>query len=85
MLVHEKTPACEAGCVIHFPTDPHPEFKTHWREDRSLMERICEHGVGHPDADHLKFIARVKGEKAAQTESIHGCCGCCTKESNLAV
>jgi len=37
-----------------------------WRDDAQLMERVCEHGVGHPDPDDLKAA-----------EYRHGCDGCC--------
>jgi hypothetical protein len=43
------------------------------------MERICEHGVGHPDPDHLDFVRHTKGGAAAETESVHGCDGCCAQ------
>lgn len=37
----------------------------HWRGDRHLMERICPHGVGHPDPDDIN------------PDGVHGCDGCC--------
>lgn len=79
ILVHEKNIDCiKHNCVIHNPSDhPMREFKTHWRGDRGLMERICPHEVGHPDPDDIAFKRRLKGEKFAHYEAIHGCCGCC--------
>lgn len=53
------------------------DWPTLWRGDRQLMERICPHGIGHPDPDHLAFIAKIDGPDEARTESIHGCDGCC--------
>ena len=41
-------------------------FPQLWREDRRIMERICPHGVGHPDPDDVLNQDRV-----------HGCDGCC--------
>jgi hypothetical protein len=41
------------------------------------MERVCEHGVGHPDPDHVSHIRRVKGDDYANVDAIHGCDGCC--------
>lgn len=76
--VHERTNDCITyGCVIHNPTDPHTEFKTHWRRDRQLMERICPHGVGHPDRNHIEFLRRTLGDAVANAEAVHGCDGCC--------
>jgi hypothetical protein len=68
----------EHGCVIHNPTTHSmSEFPTLWRADRGLMERVCPHGVGHPDPDHMAWYERTYGKEAAATESIHGCDGCC--------
>lgn len=66
------------GCPVHHPSD-HTlrHMRTHWRGDRGLMERICKHGVGHPDPDHLDFVERTSGKEAADVESVHGCDGCC--------
>lgn len=41
------------------------------------MERICPHGVGHPDPDHIAFVERVAGKDVASVEAVHGCDGCC--------
>lgn len=57
-------------CCIHNPSDHHMrEWKMNWRGDRRLMERICEHGVGHPDPDDIS------------TDTVHGCDGCCAPEN----
>lgn len=77
--VHAETKDCQTfGCSIHNPTDPNKDtMPTHWRGDRGLMERICEHGVGHPDQDHLNWLARTYGVHKAYDEGVHGCDGCC--------
>lgn len=36
------------------------------------MERICPHGVGHPDPDEIDLEVNAKG--------IHGCDGCCSAQ-----
>lgn len=41
-------------------------WATNWRDDRKSMERICSHGVGHPDPDCLNL------------DRMHGCDGCCS-------
>jgi hypothetical protein len=60
-------------CPIHSPS-PKAEAigSTHWRWDRGIMERLCEHGVGHPDPDD--YVVR-------QGDGVHGCDGCCRKET----
>lgn len=47
-----------------------------WREDKGVMERICPHGVGHPDPDDAAYL--IKMDRAYLT--IHGCDGCCQSE-----
>lgn len=74
--VHNDHDCRGTYCVIHKPSPHHMrDWPTHWRDDRKLMERICPHGVGHPDPDHLAFTPAGRRE----TESVHGCCGCCAK------
>jgi hypothetical protein len=72
--VHSSKQCKGEHCVIHNPSDhPMKGFKTHWRSDRGLMERICNHGIGHPDPDALS----VYTPERRQREGIHGCDGCC--------
>jgi hypothetical protein len=43
--------------------------------ESGLVERLCVHGVGHPDPDSVAYFDRheVRGI------DVHGCDGCCTK------
>lgn len=83
--VHEQG-ECEGHCAIHNPSD-HPlrDRPLHWRAGRSLMERICPHGVGHPDPDHMARVERLKGKDFADAEGVHGCDGCCRVHRPAAV
>lgn len=66
--VHKKAD-CVPPCVIHYPTDHHmKDWRLHWRDDKRAFERICKHGVGHPDPDDPKSVG---------SGAIHGCDGCC--------
>lgn len=67
-LVHSPL-RCEGEfCSIHNPSDHHMrDWPQVWRSDRGIVERLCEHGVGHPDPDCIY----------AQKDSVHGCDGCC--------
>lgn len=57
-------------CVIHNMSNHlMRSFPQHWRADRRIMERICPHGVGHPDPDDIKTKNTY--------EFVHGCDGCC--------
>ena len=71
IYTHQRS-QCEGRiCMIHNPSIHHMRgFPTHWREDRHIMERICPHGIGHPDPDCIY----------AMKDTIHGCDGCCRKE-----
>lgn len=77
--VHEPTVDCVInGCCIHAPSKHSMRnFPTHWREDRRIMERICPHGVGHPDPDDLAF--RVRNGDDPKYAGVHGCDGCCAE------
>ncbi len=73
-LIMHSQERCSGFCAIHAPSDHHMvEWLLHWRNDRSLFERICPHGVGHPDPDHLTYVEQEHGFQAAETESVHGC------------
>lgn len=63
---------CEGeSCTIHNRSDHHMRsFVQGWRADRGIMERICQHGVGHPDPDDYKIRLKID-------DGVHGCDGCC--------
>lgn len=73
--VHDGTQCIgERTCVIHNPTrHPMRDWTLHWRGDRKIFERICQHGVGHPDPDQEFWWEQSKQE----WQWVHGCCGCC--------
>jgi len=65
--VHKRDECSWVYCVIHNQSvHPMKQMKTHWRADAGFMERICYHGVGHPDPDD------------PNAPDVHGCCGCCS-------
>lgn len=65
--LHDATACAGQPCVIHNPSEHSMRaFPTHWRGDIGIMERICPHGVGHPDPDDRPLVSTV-----------HGCDGCC--------
>lgn len=80
--LHAETAECrEFGCVVHNPTSGAAANRHHWpynwREDHGLMERVCPHGIGHPDPDAAAYNTR----HGREYENIHGCCGCpCGKD-----
>lgn len=81
--LHKKTGCKGEYCPFHRPSK-HPMVK--WdmviRFDRgALVERICSHGIGHPDPDSLAYLAALSRELEREPdEGIHGCDGCCSKK-----
>ncbi|WPH58237.1 hypothetical protein SEA_ALONE_123 [Streptomyces phage Alone3] len=79
--VHKRTVDCDIdGCAIHNPSyHPLSDAKQLMREDRGfLIERICDHGIGHPDPDSASFMAKSGYGLGIW---IHGCDGCCRDDS----
>lgn len=77
--VHHATECVGRHCVIHDPSDHHLiGLRTQYRFSGPFdikpphMERLCEHGVGHPDPDDAAYWMS-NGEDI----TVHGCCGCC--------
>jgi hypothetical protein len=47
------------GCPIHAPSDHHMvAWDMHWNNETRLVERICAHGLLHPDPDSAAWWAR---------------------------
>lgn len=66
-------------CVLHDPSDHHlSRMPLQWRNDRAIFERICPHGVGHPDPDQFSYWVLTMGRDGAESAQAHGCDGCCT-------
>lgn len=75
--VHKRNLGCDIdGCAIHNPSyHPLSDAKQYMRSDKSwLIERICDHGIGHPDPDSASFISKQEGNGSIW---VHGCDGCC--------
>lgn len=71
-------------CAVHSPSLSNPLRHLPFviRLDKiGLMERICEHGVGHTDRDSLAWAHRHYddrfGRRNVDALGIHGCDGCC--------
>ena len=62
---------CSGACPLHNRSNHHMRgWPQHWRSDRGIIERVCPHGIGHPDPDDYRF------SNGFDTGS-HGCDGCC--------
>ena len=78
ILTHPRE-ACEGRgipCCIHSPSDHRMvTWKMNWRVDTGVMERLCEHGIGHPDPDHMTYVLSVSEDNKWQ--GVHSCDRCC--------
>jgi len=73
IFAHPEVDCLDPPCCIHSPSDHHMRtWEQHWRPDRGIMERICPHGIGHPDPDDRAI-------RLGHDEGTHGCDGCCRK------
>lgn len=76
LYTHRAEQCAGDACTIHNRSDHSMRaFPQHWRGDRGIMERICEHGVGHPDPDDYRIYTGADA-------GVHGCDGCCGHASN---
>jgi hypothetical protein len=74
LLVHDEARCWGPPCCVHSPSAHPLRHRTlRWRADRRVMERVCEHGVGHPDPDDL-------GVRFVPGDAVHDCDGCCLGE-----
>lgn len=77
--VHFEEDCSGDTCVIHKPTDHlMRDWTLIWRNDRDIFERICEHGIGHPDPDQTEFWMNTMLLADAEAMEVHGCDGCCS-------
>lgn len=73
ILCHKPDQCAGEVCTLHNRSDHSMRsFPQHWRGDRGIMERICPHGVGHPDPDDYRILT-------GEDSDIHGCDGCCAR------
>jgi hypothetical protein len=79
LIVHSRD-TCDGGrCLVHNPSNHHMrKWRQNWRQDRGIMERLCEHGTGHPDPDDRKV------RMGSWAEGVHGCDGCCFVPDHVA-
>lgn len=78
LRVHNRKYCEGQDCCIHHPSDHHmTQWPLNWRADRKIMERICDHGIGHPDIDDANF--RKQRDPQNYDYGVHGCDGCCQR------
>lgn len=66
---------CRQPCPIHNSQSTHPlqAAPLYWNPNRAIIERVCSHGVHHPDYDSAMYYYSVN----QTNENVHMCDGCC--------
>ena len=70
---HDPALCAGRGCSRHHPSNHHMRtWPKVWREYYGYSDRMCSHGVGHPDPDDVVHLQALGGACTA-----HACDGCC--------
>lgn len=82
---HRKKDCKGQVCIFHNPTQHKMrDWPMNLRTDpfaSPLIERICPHGVGHPDPDSVAYLNKVTGVKKEEYGyGVHGCDYCCREK-----
>ncbi len=73
---HHPKSICEGdvhGCPFHKPSLHAMIEEPMLLRETGLIERICPHGIGHPDPDSIGWMDR----HGRPGYGVHGCDGCC--------
>ncbi len=63
LTTHPEEKCQGRPCCVHSPSDHHMrDWEMNWRADTGVMERVCPHGVGHPDPDHMAYVLSLTPE-----------------------
>lgn len=72
--VHSLASCAGQYCWVHRPSRHHMiTWPVAWRNDIRTAERLCTHGVGHPDPDDVAYNRSLGRDTA-----VHSCDGCCS-------
>lgn len=75
----------DRACIFHRPSEHHMRgWDINVRLDRfgALAERICPHGIGHPDPDSLAYVESLRKPRDRGYDGVHGCDGCCFRRED---
>lgn len=84
--VHTLEQCVGQYCPFHRPSKHKMvEWPMNVRLDRwdFLTERLCPHGIGHPDPDSISYIERNMDHSEVGYTGVHGCDGCCQEPLEL--
>lgn len=67
--IHREGQCLGQTCCFHNPSDHKMKDWPKILRESTLVERLCVHGIGHPDPDSVAYLGEGFG--------VHGCDGCC--------
>jgi|SRR5690625_648052 len=76
LKTHSQEECALEECDIHNRPKEFEGFRLQWRQDRGLLEQVCEHGVAHPAPSEVAYSLKIGRDRNHLT---HGCCSglCC--------
>lgn len=86
LRTHAEDQCAGRPCCIHTPSGHHmASWPMRWDYTVYRMERMCPHGQGHPDPDHLAYVGTIGGghtcspghQHLDDIQAWHECDGCC--------
>jgi len=72
-IFHAPASCAGSACAIHNPSAHHMRDWPINARESTLIERVCPHGIGHPDPDSLAYFKR----RGWDGYGVHGCDNCC--------
>lgn len=85
--VHDRIDCEGRRCCIHNPSEHKlANAPLMWRSDAGpmgKMERLCDHGVGHPDPDDVDYRSTHGDPNAWLWADTHSCDGCCDQNGRV--
>lgn len=75
--VHPRSRCDGDFCVLHNPSNHRMVDWPMVLRETALVERLCVHGVGHPDPDSAQWMDE-RFNPGVRVWGMHGCDGCCS-------
>lgn len=60
--------------MVHNPSNHAMVYWPRHLRETGLVERMCQHGVGHPDPDSVYFFYQMTGDLGWNNHECDGCC-----------
>lgn len=77
MNIHKPEQCAGEPCPFHNPSEHALSGARMDIRATGLVERECEHGIGHPDPDSVAYLNAHGATGAKGSWGVHTCDGCC--------